>query len=82
MVNLLINDFKKGKLELKNNKIEIVSIPAKEEENEKFLSELMVLKRINTSKKGLAKDANLQVRSVKEEIPSAKNRENHLRFDN
>ncbi|MHA1364976.1 MAG: hypothetical protein ACTSP5_01005 [Candidatus Heimdallarchaeota archaeon] len=78
MVNLLINDFKKGKLVLKNNKIMVVSSPVKEEENEKFLSESMVLKRINMSKKGLAKDASLQVRSVEEEIPSAKNREKPL----
>ena len=52
-VNLFINDFKKGLILVENNKV-TVSQPAreKEEETKKFLSESMVLKRINPSKKG------------------------------
>ncbi|MGC9780502.1 MAG: hypothetical protein HZR80_14745 [Candidatus Heimdallarchaeota archaeon] len=80
-VNLLINDFKKGKITLENNKLKIVSLPTreKEEENEKFLSKSLVLKRINSSKKGVEKQtATLQERTVEEENPSAKDREKPL----
>ncbi|MHA1435277.1 MAG: hypothetical protein ACTSO7_15655 [Candidatus Heimdallarchaeota archaeon] len=82
-VNLLISDFKKGRIRIKHNKVMIVSQPTRDkEENEKFLSKSMVLKRINMSKKGAKKQTiALQERTVQEENPSAKNRENHLRHD-
>ncbi|MFW9922077.1 MAG: hypothetical protein ACFFDW_02185 [Candidatus Thorarchaeota archaeon] len=53
-VNLLINDFKKGKLKVENNKIVQVSTPTSEikEETKKFLSGSMVLKCTDSSKKG------------------------------
>ena len=56
-VNLLINDFKKGKIIVKNKKIEMVSKPTRDkEETKKFLSESKVLKRIYMSKKGVEKN--------------------------
>ncbi len=84
-VNLLINDFKKGKITLENNRVKIVSLPTKEkeEENEKFLSKSLVLKRINPSKKGVEKiTAILQERSAKDENHPLIAEKNHLRRDN
>jgi hypothetical protein len=68
-VNLLINDFKKGKLTIENNKVKIVSLPAKDKgETEKPISKSLVLKRINPSKKGVEKQTTtLQERSVRDE---------------
>ena len=68
-VNLLIQDFKRGKVRLENNKLKIVSLPTEEkEENEKFLSKSEVLKRTYPSKKEVEKlTTTLQERSVKEE---------------
>jgi len=83
-VNLLINDFKKGKLSIENNKVKIVSQPTTEkEETKKFLSESKVLKRIYTSKKGVEKNISaLQERSVKDENRPIITEKNHLRRDN
>jgi len=56
-VNLFINDFKKGKIIVRNKKIEMVSKPTRDkEETKKFLSESKVLKRIYPSKKGAEKN--------------------------
>jgi hypothetical protein len=71
-VNLLINDFKKGKLIVQNNKVMIVSSSTRDKgETEKPISESLVLKRINSSKKGAKKQTiALQERTVQEENPS------------
>ena len=83
-VNLLINDFKRGKLTIENNKLKIVSQPAKDKgETEKPISESKVLKRIYTSKKGAEKNISaLQDRSAKKENLSIIAEKNHLRRDN
>jgi len=83
-VNLLISDFKKGRIIVQSNKLKIVSQPAKDKgETKKPISESMVLKRINTSKKGAKKQTiALQERAVQEENPSVKDRKTHLRCDN
>jgi len=58
----------------------IVSQPARDkEENEKFLSKSLVLKRINVSKKESEKQlADFQERTAQEENPSAKSRNKPL----
>ena len=83
-VNLLISDFKKGKLTLENNKLVIVSQPTKDKgETEKPISKSKVLKRIYTSKKGAEKNISaLQERSAKDENRPLLAEKNHLRCDN
>ncbi len=80
-VNLLINDFKKGKLTLENNRVKIVSQPTRDKgETEKPISESKVLKRIYSAKKGVEKQTTtLQERSVRDENRPRNTEKNHLR---
>jgi len=80
-VNFLINDFKKGKLTIENNKLKIVSQPTRDKgETEKPISESKVLKRIYSLKKGAEKNISaLQERSAKDENRPLIAEKNHLR---
>ncbi|MHA1655234.1 MAG: hypothetical protein ACTSXO_12060 [Candidatus Heimdallarchaeota archaeon] len=82
-VNLLINDFKKGRLVIKNNKVMIVSTPARDKrETEKHLSKPKVLKRTYPPKKGAeSKIAALQERPVEEKNHPKNTEKSHLRRD-
>jgi len=86
-VNLLINDFKKGKIKVENNKIVVVSIPIteKEEETKKFLSGSKVLKRIYPSKKELVRpkieQTSFQGLTVQSETARKKDRKNQLAME-
>jgi len=83
-VNLLMNDFKRGKLTIENNKLRIVSQPTRDKgETEKPISKSKVLKRIYMSKKGVEKQiTTLQERSAMEENLPKIAEKNHLRRDN
>ena len=86
-VNLLMSDFKKGKIKVENNKIVIVSIPTteKEEETKKFLSGSKVLKRIYPSKKELVRgkleQTNFQELTVQSETARLKTEKINLRWN-
>jgi len=86
-VNLLINDFKKGKIKVENNKVIRVSMPTaeKEEETKKFLSGSKVLKRIYPSKKELVRpkieQTNFQELTVQSETARLKTEKINLRWN-
>ena len=80
MTNLLINDFKKGKLAVQNNKLVIVSTSAKEKE--RIHSELKMLKRIYPSKKEAGNNnPALQEPTAKDKNHPINVEKNYLRWD-
>jgi len=86
-VNLLINDFKKGKVKVENNKIILISSPTteKEEETKKFLSGSKVLRCIYPSKKELVRprveQTSFQGSTVQSETAQKKTEKIDLRWN-
>jgi hypothetical protein len=83
MVNLFINDFKKGKIIVKNSSLAIVSESATDKgQTKKPLSESKVLKRTYTSKKEVnAACVTLQERSAEDDNRPRRAEKNRLRCD-